>query len=113
MVTEFAQIREGLFTPAEGRKEGKMLLPLLLPHKQINSSFSKWKRLHYGFFLPKLAAEKGVHRKECRGLEVGEKRRSTTEERPEVEFCEQIRACSDTGRDDRCTCKTTSNFAWV
>jgi hypothetical protein len=45
MVTEFAQIREGLFTPAEGRKEGrkegKMLL-MLLPHKQINSSFSKW-----------------------------------------------------------------------
>jgi hypothetical protein len=41
MVTEFAQIRGVLFTPAEGMKEGKMLLQLL-PHKQINSSFSKW-----------------------------------------------------------------------
>jgi hypothetical protein len=41
MVTEFAQMRGGLFTPAEGRKEGNMLL-LLIPHKQINSLFSKW-----------------------------------------------------------------------
>ncbi len=42
-----------------------------------------------------------------------ENRRSTTEERPEVEFCERTRASSDTGRDDRCRYKTTSNFAWV
>jgi hypothetical protein len=48
VVTESAQIRGGLFTPAEGRKEGRkkgkvlLKLLLLLPHKQINSSFSKW-----------------------------------------------------------------------
>ncbi len=112
VVTEIAQIRGGLFTPAEGRKESCCCCCCFRTSKSIRR-FQNGKGYTTASFSRSLQLKKAFTARNAAGSRLEKRRRAGGRSVLKSNLVNELALLQITGRDDRCRYKTTSNFSWV